>query len=167
MILETFSNLNDCMTQILDSHWGTSTCSEHWIGYTSALLWLLVLWETPIGETSGEPCLQRSEEHVAMSHALLVAWEGHCRKQPGYRGWVVGVRSLHSQRKLGGGGDVLWRGRRGRADPACAVMLDACSVLSEQRSCCAPAQLTRSTLLCLKRSRDLNPWVTSKQLEGD
>lgn len=22
MILETFSNLNDCMTQILDSHWG-------------------------------------------------------------------------------------------------------------------------------------------------
>lgn len=48
MILETFSNLNDYMTQILDSHWGTSTCSEHWIGYTSALLWLLVLWETPI-----------------------------------------------------------------------------------------------------------------------
>lgn len=58
--------------------------------------------------------------------------------------------------------------RRGRAEPLLTLSrCGACSVLRERRNSSVAAQLTHSALPCLKRGRNLNPWVTSKQLGED
>lgn len=85
----------------------------------------------------------------------------------GQEGWAVGVRSLSLQNQPGGG-DVLWREEEGKSWPPLRLSgCGACSVLREWRNSYVAAQLTRSTLPCLKRGRNLNPWVTSKKLWED
>lgn len=66
-------------------------------------------------KADGDPCLQRSEEDVMMSCALLQHRKVTAEGRQDTEGRVVEVRSLCSQSKLGGGGDVLWRGEEGKS----------------------------------------------------
>lgn len=86
----------------------------------------------------------------------------------GQEGWALGVTSL-SLHKTSQEEEMFYgERRRGRADPLLMLSCcSACSVLREWRNSSVAAQLTHSTLPCLKRGRNLNPWVTSKQLGED